>query len=135
MAPYFQAELLDQVRIAQRDPLPIPNPPFTRLIQQLGFDYPDLSLTAATTFGHLIATRAPMSKSLLFHELVHVVQYRQLGVAAFARHYVHGILTYRAYEKIPLEACAFQLEARYQLNPKPFDVEAEVAGWPLLAKL
>lgn len=128
MAPYFHAELLDQVRIAQRDPLPIPNPPFTRLIQQLGFDYPDLSLTAAITFGHLIATRSPMSHSLLFHELVHVVQYRQLGVAAFARQYVQGILTHRAYEKIPLEACAFQLEARFQLSRQPFNVESEVAA-------
>ena len=126
MTPYFSAELLSEVRVIERDPLPIPNPPFTRLIQRLGFDYPDLSLTAAITFGNLIATRAPMSPSLLFHELVHVVQYSQLGIPAFARHYVHGLLTHRAYERIPLEAHAFHLEARFEFDRQPFNVEAEV---------
>ena len=45
-----------------------------------------------------------MSIGLLFHELVHIVQYHQLGIPSFARHYVQGLLTHRAYEKIPLEA-------------------------------
>lgn len=127
MAPYFSADLLSGVRIVERDPLPIPNPPFANSIRRLGFDYPNLALTAAITFGNLIATRAPMSPSLLFHELVHVVQYQRLGISVFARQYVHGLLTYRSYEQIPLEAAAFQLQARFEWERVPFDVEAELA--------
>lgn len=126
LAPYFPEAILNTVRVHQRDPLPIPHPPFTSLVRKLGLSYPDLSLTAAITFGDLIVTREPMSISLLFHELVHVVQYRQLGISAFARHYVQGLLTHRAYEKIPLEAHAFHLEARFEFDRQPFNVEAEV---------
>lgn len=126
LAPYFPEAILNAVRVHQRDPLPIPHPPFTNLVRKIGLSYPDLSLTAAITFGDLIVTRQPMSITLLFHELVHVVQYRQLGIPAFARHYVQGLLTHRAYEKIPLEAHAFHLEARFESDPQPFNVEAEV---------
>ena len=126
LAPYFPEAILNAVRVHERDPLPIPHPPLTGLVRKLGFTYPDLSLTAAITFGDLIVTQAPMSISLLFHELVHVVQYRQLGIPAFARHYVQGLLTHRAYERIPLEAHAFHLEARFEFDRQPFNVEAEV---------
>ena len=52
LAPDFPKAILNTVRVPQRDPLPIPHPPFT----------------------------------------------------AFARRYVLGLLTRRAFEKIPLEA-------------------------------
>lgn len=126
LASYFPEAILNAVRVHEGDPLPVPQPPLTGLVRKLGLTYPDLSLTAAITFGDLIVTRAPMSLSLLFHELVHVVQYRQLGIPAFARRYVQGLLTHRAYERIPLEAQAFQLEARFEFDRQPFNVEAEV---------
>ena len=129
MAPYFPIDLLNRVRILERDPLPIPNLPFTNLIRTIGLDYPNLSLTAAITLDHLIVTRAQMPLNLLFHELVHVVQYRQLGVPKFARLYVRGLLIHRAYEKIPLEACAFELESRHKRAVKNLNVESEVAAW------
>jgi hypothetical protein len=129
MADYFSAADLERVRIAEGDPLPIPEPPFSGVIRALGLDYPDISLTAAITFDHVIATREAMSSSLLFHELVHVVQYRLLGVRSFAQLYVRGFLAHRRYEKIPLECCAFELEARYCRGTVPFSVEAEVKAW------
>lgn len=126
---YFSPELLDTVRIVEADPLPIAQPPFSNAGRRLGLSYPGIEQTAAITFGPVIAAREPMDRSLLFHELVHVVQYQLLGVAGFARYYVRGLLRTRSYPAIPLEACAFELEARFQWQRAPFPVESEIASW------
>ncbi|MEO6758363.1 MAG: hypothetical protein ABIO24_02835, partial [Saprospiraceae bacterium] len=125
----FSAGDLERVRIVERDPLPIPLPPFSGLVRSMGLDFPDISETAAITFDHVMATREAMGTGLLFHELVHVVQYRLLGVKEFARLYVRGFLRQRCYEKIPLECCAFELEARFCASSIPFRVEKEVGAW------
>jgi hypothetical protein len=67
--------------------------------------------------------------SLLFHELVHVVQFRLLGVQRFARLYTRGFLSTGSYLGIPLERCARDLESRFAIDPAPFDVAAEVTTW------
>jgi hypothetical protein len=128
MAGYFNPADLNRVRIVVADPLPINEPPFAGIIRRLGLDFPSVALTAAITFDSVIASREPMNSSLLFHELVHVVQYRLLGVDAFARLYVHGFLAGGSYHDIPLECCAFKLEGRFVKGEQVFDVEAEVAS-------
>ena len=70
-----------------------------------------------------------MGLLLLFHEMVHVVQYRLLGVNVFATHYVGGFFAGLSYENIPLERCAFLLGRRFATDAEPFDVEAEVSKW------
>jgi hypothetical protein len=127
--PYFEDLDLGRARIVIADPLPIPNPPFSTVVHCLGFDFPSAALTAAITFDHVIATREPMGPALLFHELVHLVQYRLLGVPLFARQYVQGFLAGGSYHRIPLEDCAFDLERRFVTESRPFRVEAEVLGW------
>jgi len=129
MAGFFNPADLDRVRIAVSDPLPIDEPPFAGVIRRLGLDFPSVALTAAITFDNVIASREPMTSSLLFHELVHVCQYRLLGVDAFAQKYVHGFLAGGSYHGIPLECCAFELEGRFVTGGQVFDVEAEVAAW------
>jgi len=129
VAGYFNPVDLDRVRIVVADPLPINEPPFAGIIRRLGFDFPSVALTAAITFDNVIACREPMSSSLLFHELVHVVEYRLLGVDAFARLYVHGFLAGGSYHDIPLECCAFELEGRFVTSGAVFSVEKEVAAW------
>jgi hypothetical protein len=64
------------------------------------------------------------SLSLLFHELVHIEQYRVLGVRGFLREYIGGWLAAgRSYEEIPLEVQAFELTERYDQFPSDaFDV-------------
>ena len=125
---YFEPVDLERVRIVQCDPLPIPEPPFSGVIRRLGFDYPGMATAEGITFDHVIALRS-WSDNLLFHELVHVVQYRLLGVDAFARLYVRGFLLEGDYHRIPLEACAYELERRFDLGGSPFRVESEVKGW------
>jgi len=129
VAGYFNPVDLDRVRIVLSDPLPISEPPLAAVIRRLGLDFPSVALTAAITFDNVIASRKPMSQSLLFHEMVHVCQYRLLGVDAFAQKYVHGFLAGGSYHGIPLECCAFELEGRFVTGGQVFDVEAEVAAW------
>lgn len=67
----------------------------------------------AITFGRLIVVRrrAAGSARLLRHELVHVRQWRRLGVVGFLRRYLGAYLRWRvrgyphwgAYRRIPLE--------------------------------
>jgi hypothetical protein len=71
-----------------------------------------------------------LTDRLLFHELVHVVQYEKLGVPEFARKYVMGFLRGGSYKAIPLEMNAYELGARFAAAPtKTFSVEAEVERW------
>jgi len=129
LAGYFRQADLDRTRVVESDPLPIPAPPFRRTARRLGLDFPELSQVAAITLDSVIASRGPLGSSLLFHELVHVVQFRLLGVKTFARLYTRGFLDTRSYDGIPLERCACELEHRFTNDPRPFDVEAEVAAW------
>jgi hypothetical protein len=126
---YFDASDLGRLRIVQGDPLPVANPPFSHIVRRFGLTYPDLTMVDAITFDHVIAARVPLTPDLLFHELVHVVQYRLLGVSEFAYQYTRGFLSRRSYNEIPLEVCAYELDRRFRLSAQPFDVEAEVKAW------
>ena len=84
----------------------------------------------AITFKDVVVSHEPFSNSLLFHELVHVEQYRQLGIVRFSELYVRGFLNGGSYEAIPLEINAYSLGARYQKSPDAyFSVEDEVRHW------
>jgi len=75
-------------------------------------------------------SHGPFSDGLLFHELVHVEQYRQLGIPRFAELYVLGFLNGGDYDHIPLERNAYELGGRYESNPaQQFSVADEVARW------
>jgi hypothetical protein len=70
-----------------------------------------------------------LSDGLLFHELVHVEQYRQLGIPRFAELYVRGFLG-GGYDGIPLEINAYDLDGRFERSPQArFSVADEVGAW------
>ena len=61
--------------------------------------------------------------ALMFHELVHVVQYRELGVKKFSELYVRGFLDTGEYLSIPLERVAYHLEGLFRTRPDlPIDI-------------
>jgi len=105
----------------------ITNPPFYAELLQRGADPRDLLqfvANDAVTFesGILLDRGASLTHEILFHELVHVVQYRLLGVDEFVRRYVDGWMAgrdrflddpQRRYEYVPLERMAFSLQAVY----------------------
>ncbi len=133
LRPFFGPEVLREVRL--RAVAAIQNPDFYRALEALGRPVPmDFSTAHGITFYDTVllseqsvgADGPPLR--LLFHELVHVVQYQLLGVDGFAHRYVTGWAANGfQYEAIPLERDAYELDGRFQLDPdRSFSVEAEV---------
>jgi hypothetical protein len=129
LSGYFSAIELERVRIVESDSMPIPEPPFATALRRFGIDFPSVALTTAITFDHVIACREPVTASLLMHEMIHVVQYRLLGVTGFTRRYIRGFLMTGAYDAIPLELCACELTQRLTEGNKLFNVEKEILKW------
>jgi hypothetical protein len=133
MASFFPESTLNSARIVMLRGIRAGNPPFYEELVQMGFDrgsLPDFAHMVAITFVDTIVSHEPFINELLFHELVHVVQYQKLGLADFAAKYVTGFLSGGSYEAIPLEMNAYQLAARFAAAPmNPFSVEAEVQAW------
>ena len=129
---FFADETLDRTRI-RRVPL-IENPPFYKEFEDAGESVPlDFSIWAAITFGDVILisdTQVPLppAHSVVFHEMVHVVQYDVLGIHEFARRYVTPFVQNRFnYMTIPLETIAFDLQDRFErCRDKPFPAESEI---------
>ena len=133
MASFFSESILNSARIVMLRGIRIGDPPFYEKLVQMGFDrgsLPDFAHMAATTFVDTIVSHELFTNELLFHELVHVVQYEKLGLADFAAKYVRGFLNGGSYEAIPLERNAYQLAARFAAAPmNAFSVEAMVQAW------
>ncbi|MDX1480669.1 MAG: hypothetical protein R3315_03280 [Woeseiaceae bacterium] len=131
-AAYFEPATLDAVRYRVVDR--IDNPGFYADLARQGIDPPlDFTRMAGIAFIDTIAIArhevddADLTR-LLFHEAVHVAQYRQLGDEAFMDAYVQG-WAYNGFDyfSIPLEREAYRLEARFSVG-EVFSVERSLAG-------
>jgi hypothetical protein len=131
MAGFFTPELLDETRLLVLREERVVNPRFYAMLRAIGFrDLPDHLTMAAITFADTVVSHEEFTEDLLFHELVHVEQYRQLGVRKFAELYVRGFLNNGGYGGIPLERNAYMLEHQFQLNSSGrFSVAEVVAAW------
>jgi hypothetical protein len=123
--PFFPPDILSHTRVAQAS---VPNPRFYSLVKFFGIrGVLEMSSIGAITLVDVVAYPEAIDRSTLFHELVHAVQYRVLGLRKFARLYVAGFLNGGGYEGIPLERQAFELEKRFSRNPKrAFSVQDDV---------
>ena len=101
------------------------------MLRNMGFtNLPDQSAMAAITFSDTVVSHVPLDNDLLFHELVHVEQYHQLGIGIFADLYVRGFLIGGGYDGIPLERNAYLLGARYEQDRAgSFSVTEDVTAW------
>jgi hypothetical protein len=137
MQPFFPAEILEQSKILALKGERIQDPGFYAMARMMGFkDLPSFSDVAAVTFVDVIVSHEEFTNALLFHELVHVAQYAQLGVKEFGARYVSGFITGGGYEGIPLEKNAYELEQRFHANPtEAFSVADEVREWVQAGKL
>jgi hypothetical protein len=131
MDGFFSPQLLDGTRLLVLQGERVANPDFYPILRSLGFNnLPDQSAMAAITFCDVVVSHEPFSNGLLFHELVHVEQYRQLGIPRFAELYVRGFLNGGSYEAIPLEVNAYTLGGRFEQTPaNRFSVADEVRRW------
>jgi hypothetical protein len=130
---FFPASTLDSTRVVVLAGQGVSNPTFYGELLKMGFEagsLPDFADMAAITYVDTVVSHEPFTDRLLFHELVHVVQYEKLGLAEFAAKYVKGFLSGGSYEAIPLEMNAYELDARFAATPtKPFSVADEVQSW------
>jgi hypothetical protein len=135
LAKYFDPDLLKGVRTVAVPA--IENPPF---LAQFGSALSlarvpmlDFSTMAALTLIDtvLITPAVPPGEmdSLVFHELVHVVQYDLLGLDKFVELFVSGWVNQGFnYAAIPLEMDAYELQYQYEGDPESgFDVRDEVS--------
>lgn len=128
--PFFEGRVLD---VARWRMVPvIEEPPFVAEAERRGIPRGiDFSRMAGITFHDtvLLSEREMPSNAagLVFHELVHVVQYELLGVEEFVRQYIRGFVEggFR-YEAIPLERDAYELQARFESGQGVFSVKREV---------
>ncbi len=132
-APFFEPHILNSARFKWVDL--IENPDFYAELAAMGIHAPlDFTTMAGITFLDtiLISEREHPRNTphgpLLFHELVHVIQYSLLGRDAFIERYVLGWAeSGQNYDAIPLEQDAYTLQAWYEKQPdQAFCVEAEV---------
>src|SRR5882762_877897 len=131
MKGFFTSQLLESARLLVLQGERVANPDFYPMLRSLGFNnLPEQSAMGAITFSDVVVSHEAFSNGLLFHELVHVEQYRQLGIPRFAELYVRGFLSGGSYEAIPLEVNAYTLGGRFEQNPaNRFPVEDEVRRW------
>jgi hypothetical protein len=128
---HFPAVVLDSTRFVRGRSLD--NPSFYPELERIGFsNLPQFRRMAAITFVDVVVAQEKLTPSLLFHELVHVVQYRQLGLWKFAELYVRGFLETGEYLSIPLERVAYHMEDMFRLRPDlPIEVEEQALNFRL----
>jgi hypothetical protein len=133
--PFFEESLLREVRLAAVPALE--NPGFLEAyreeLSEKTIPLLDFSTMAAITFVDTIlvvdAFLPEPPGGLIFHELVHAVQYEILGPDKFVELYILGWVNQGFnYAAIPLEMDAYELQNRYEADPAdPFSVSAEVS--------
>jgi hypothetical protein len=131
MQPFFSAAILDTARLCVLRGARVSNPSMYPMAKMMGIrNLPDFADMAAITFVDVIVSHQEFKDALLFHELVHVVQYAQMDLKEFAGRFVNGFIQGGSYEQIPLETHAYALEARFSQNAaETFSVDDEVRQW------
>jgi hypothetical protein len=132
LAGYFPPAVLAAARVVTVESLPFPPVKEYGLPEFEGMAAPEM---AGITFGDMYFVRAGPSRAdgVHFHELVHVVQWKTLGVAEFLSTYAVG-LAQHTYETSPLESVAYWLEGQFDLEIAPLDVTDFVAKHALAAR-
>jgi hypothetical protein len=133
---YFEEQLLQKIRLVTVPALE--NPGFIKEYQSIlaekAIPSLDFSTMAGITFVDtiLLVDRflGESATALIFHELVHAVQYEVLGLEKFVELYILGWVNQGFnYAAIPLEMDAYELQNRYEADPtQGFRVKDEVSS-------
>lgn len=128
---WFSEDVLDAVRVARIERIDLLPPPIERVL--LRVDPSAAVHPAGLTLGDLVLISREGRRGesvLLFHELVHVVQYRVLGHRRFFGRYLAGWAEAGFdYFRIPLEVQAFALQERFMTRrDEAFSVDRAVRG-------
>ncbi len=121
IAKHFPSDLLEQAKVVTVSKVPFPP------IGQMGL--PELSemermpLDGITYMDTFFVHHLYQTESLYFHELVHVVQWKRLGVDNFLFAYGIGLLQF-GYKNSPLERMAYNLQGAFTQNAVPLNLVA-----------
>lgn len=133
LAPYFQPDLLEAIRVHR---VPRIRPPWpVGLLGRLGRAPLDFGHVWGVTYLDTIVLATSLvdegrETACLFHECVHAAQVRLLGPAGFVRRYVEewAAAGWR-YRGIGLEREAYDLQRRFEAS-EAFRVERELERGP-----
>jgi hypothetical protein len=93
MQPFFPAAALDAARLCVLRGTRVSNPPMYTMAKMMGIrNLPDFTDMAAITFMDMVVSHQEFTDALLFHELVHVVQYAQMDMKEFATRFINGFI-------------------------------------------
>jgi hypothetical protein len=131
MQRFFPNSLLERVLLVELAGCRIDNPPFYHEAKALGFvNLPEITHMASLTFDDVIVFHEQLTDRLLFHGLVHAVQFFLLGVDRYTELFVRSFLRMNSHFLVPLEAHAFALDSKFAANgERSFSVEEEVRQW------
>ncbi len=137
MQPFFSSAVLDSARLCVLCGARVSNPSMYAMAKMMGIlNLPDFAAMTAITFVDVIVSHQEFTDALLFHELVHVVQFSQMELKEFAGRFVNGFIQGGSYEEVPLEKMAQALEDRFSQNPtQVFSVDDEVKQWRQTEKI
>jgi hypothetical protein len=118
---YFSCKLLTSAKFVHVERVPVP--PFSAigLSRLAAFERGDFD---AITYLNTIFLRNLRAgdEQIHFHELIHVVQWQLLGPERFLAAYISGLENY-GYCNNPFKVIAYNAEAEFCRNARPFDAE------------
>ncbi|MGZ5056335.1 MAG: hypothetical protein ACXWAT_15530 [Methylobacter sp.] len=117
---FYPSEFLANSYFVIIDQLPKPDFPELR---QAGFGgFIDMELEGITYKNtYFIKKGYESDVALHFHELVHVLQWQNLGALPFIQRYMEEILRF-GYRNAPLEEMAYDLQSHFSMKRQPLNV-------------
>ncbi|WP_166267115.1 hypothetical protein [Marinobacter caseinilyticus] len=101
----------------------IPKPDFPELREAGLGDFIDMDVGGITyNDTYYVKQSAANELRLHFHELVHVIQWRELTPQGFTERYIREIQDF-GYDEAPLEKMAYALDGHYQKQGRHLSVE------------
>jgi hypothetical protein len=124
LGDYFSVALLSRSRVVLVDRVTLPPLSDMGLSFFSPFEHtPYSGITYKNTF--FLAPDAHFRESTWFHEMVHVLQWDELGPELFLVTYAIGLLE-KGYRDSPLEAMAYDLQSMFDENKKIVDIESRI---------
>lgn len=121
---FYSSSFLESAHFVVVEDIPKPDLPELR-DAGLG-DFIDMNVDGITYDDtYYVHCSAVNELQLHFHELVHVLQWRELRPSGFIQRYIHEIQTY-GYSEAPLEKMAYGLDRHYQKKGQDLNVEEYV---------
>jgi len=122
LTKYFPSGLLEETKTVKISKIPFPP------VEQIGIS--ELSEMAkmqidGITYKNTFFIRDNQPEDIFFHELIHIVQWKTLGVNNFLLAYGAGILQF-GYRNSPLEQMAYNLQESFMENRVPLNLIEQI---------